>query len=69
MKMFISFFQNAKKSMAEKIIKDPELKEMAHRYIDAQTDFANMMIDNYECGMKYTFDKMSKVTPNEQKSV
>lgn len=61
----MNYFQNAKKNMANKIIKDPELNEMAHKYIDAQTQFANMLFDNTECMMKYSFDKMAKGTNNE----
>lgn len=60
MKMAMNYFQSAKKSMTNKIIKDPELNEMAHKYIDAQTQFANMLLDNTERMMKYTFDKMAK---------
>lgn len=60
MKMVMNYFQSAKKSMTDKIIKDPELNEMAHKYIDAQTQFANMLLDNSECMMKYSFDKMAK---------
>lgn len=65
MKTVMNYFQNAKKNMANKIIKDPELNEMAHKYIDAQTQFANMLFDNTECMMKYSFDKMAKGTNNE----
>lgn len=60
MKMAMNYFQSAKKSMTNKIIKDPELNEMAHKYIDAQTQFANMLLDNTERMMKYAFDKMAK---------
>jgi hypothetical protein len=60
MKMVMNYFQSAKKSLTDKIIKDPELNEMAHKYIDAQTQFANMLLENSECMMKYSFDKMAK---------
>lgn len=66
MKMFMNYIQSAKKTMTDKVIKDPELNEMAHKYIDAQTQFANMLFDNSECMMKYSFDKMAKGTTNEQ---
>jgi hypothetical protein len=66
MKMAINYLQSAKKSMTNKIIKDPELNEMAHKYIDAQTQFANMLMDNTECMLKYSFDKMAKDLKNEQ---
>lgn len=60
MKMFINYVQSTKKSMTDRIIKDPELNEMAHKYIEAQTQFANMLLDNTESMMKYSFDKMRK---------
>ena len=60
MKMFVSYIQSTKKTFTDKIIKDPELNKMAHDYIEAQTQFANMLIDNSEGMMKHTFDKMAK---------
>jgi hypothetical protein len=66
MKMFINYIQSTKKTMTDRIIKDPELNDMAHKYIEAQTQFANMLLDNTECMMKYSFDKMAKETANEQ---
>lgn len=65
MKMVMNYFQSAKKGMTDKIIKDPELNDMAHKYIDAQTQFANMLLDNSECMMKFTFDKMAKGSTND----
>jgi len=66
MKMLVNYFQSAKKGMTDKIIKDPELNAMAHKYIEAQTQFATMLLDNTENMMKYNFDKMSKGAKNEQ---
>lgn len=66
MKMFINYIQSTKKTMTDRVIKDPELNDMAHKYIEAQTQFANMLLDNTECMMKYSFDKMAKETANEQ---
>ena len=66
MKMLVNYFQSAKKSMTDKVIKDPELNAMAHKFIDAQTQFATMLLDNTENMMKYNFDKMSKGAKNEQ---
>jgi hypothetical protein len=60
MKMLVNYFQSAKKGMTDKVIKDPELNAMAHKYIEAQTQFATMLLDNTENMMKYNFDKMSK---------
>ena len=64
--MLVNYFQSAKKGMTDKIIKDPELNAMAHKYIEAQTQFATMLLDNTENMMKYNFDKMSKGAKNEQ---
>ena len=66
MKMFINYIQSTKKAMTDRVIKDPELNTMAHEYIEAQTQFANMILDNTECMMKYSFNKMAKETANEQ---
>ena len=66
MKMFINYIQSTKKAMTDRVIKDPELNTMAHKYIEAQTQFANMILDNTECMMKYSFNKMAKETANEQ---
>jgi len=64
--MLVNYFQSAKKGMTDKVIKDPELNAMAHKYIEAQTQFATMLLDNTENMMKYNFDKMSKGAKNEQ---
>jgi hypothetical protein len=60
MKMMVNYFQQTKKTLTNTVIKDPELNEMAHKYIDAQTQFANMLLDNTENMMKFSFDKMAK---------
>lgn len=67
MKMFVNYFQNAKSDMTNRIIQDEQLREAAHNYIKAQTNFAHMLLDNTESMMKYTFDMMAKgVKKNEQ---
>ena len=66
MKMIVNYFQQAKKTLTNTVIKDPELNAMAHKYIEAQTQFATMLLDNTENMMKYNFDKMSKGAKNEQ---
>mgnify|MGYP000167241834 CR=1 FL=1 len=66
MKMFINYFQSVKKGMTDRVIQDPELNAMAHKYIESQTQFANMLLDNSECMMKFSFDKMAKGSTNEQ---
>ena len=67
MKMFINYIQSAKKSMTDRVIQDPELNAMAHKYIEAQTQFANMLLDNSECMMKFSLDKMTKGSYNDTK--
>ena len=64
--MMVNYLQQTKKNLTNKIIKDSELNDMAHKYIEAQTQFANMLIDNTECMLKYSFDKMAKDVKNEQ---
>jgi hypothetical protein len=66
MKIIVNYFQQAKKTFTNTVIKDPELNAMAHKYIEAQTQFATMLLDNTENMMKYNFDKMSKGAKNEQ---
>lgn len=66
MKMFINYIQSAKKSMTNRVIQDPELNAMAHKYIEAQTQFANMLVDNAECMMKYSLNNITRVNKNEQ---
>ena len=65
MKMFITYFQGMKKDFTNKVIKDPELNKAAHNFIQAQTDFAYMLLDNTECVMKHSFNNMSKGTKND----
>jgi hypothetical protein len=66
MKIFVSYIQSTKKTLTDKVIKDPELNKMAHTYIESQTQFANMLIDNTESMMKYGFDKMAKGVKNDK---
>jgi len=54
---FIDAIQSTKKGVFKQIIKDPELQRVADRYIDAQTDFANMLIANTIAMARYSFEK------------
>ena len=70
MKRFINYIQNAKSDMTNRVIQDPELRTAANKYIEAQTQFAHMLVDNTEAMLKYTFNNMQKGTKNDtQKSL
>lgn len=57
---YIDSFQNTKKIVADQIFKDPALNKAAHAYIDAQTQFAKMAINNTIDMAKYSVDSVSK---------
>jgi len=58
---YIESFQNTKKIVADQIFKDTALNKAAHAYIDAQTQFAKMAINNTIEVAKYSVDSVSKV--------
>jgi hypothetical protein len=58
---YMESFQNTKKIVADQIFKDPALNKAAHAYIDAQTQFAKMAINNTIDMVKYSVDSVSKV--------
>ena len=43
---FIDSFQGAKKAFTDTVIKEPTLNKAAHAYIDAQTAFAKVLVNN-----------------------
>ena len=57
---YIESFQNTKKIVADQIFKDPALNKAAHAYIDAQTQFAKMAVNNTIDMAKYSVDSVSK---------
>jgi hypothetical protein len=57
---FIDTIQSTKKGVFKQIIQDPELQRVADRYINAQTDFANMLVKNTIDVAKYSFDKATE---------
>jgi len=62
-KFYIEQFQHTKKLVGDQMFKDqPELKEAAERYLDAQTQYAEMIVDNSIAMMKYTVDQFSAVS-------
>jgi len=57
---YIESFQNTKKIVTDQIFKDPALNKAAHAYIDAQTQFAMMAVNNTIDMAKYSVDTVSK---------
>jgi hypothetical protein len=58
---FIDTFQSTKKVVANQIFKDSRLNKAATDYIDAQTAFAKMMVNNTVDMAKYSVESISKV--------
>ena len=56
---FIDTLQATKKSVFNRIIQDEELRAVADRYLDAQTEFAKMIVRNTIDLAKYSVDKFS----------
>jgi hypothetical protein len=54
---FIDTIQSTKRSVFNRIIQDEELRQVADRYLDAQTDFAKMIVRNTIDLAKYSVDK------------
>ena len=45
--------------MTDQVIVDPILNKAAHNFIDAQRDFAKMLINNHYIISKYSMDSMT----------
>ncbi len=58
---FIESFQSTKKLVTDQVFKDPALNKAAHAYIDAQTQFAKMVVNNTIDMTKYSVESVSKV--------
>ena len=56
---FIDTIQSTKRSVFNRIIQDENLQKVASRYLDAQTDFAKMLVRNTIDLAKYSVDKLS----------
>jgi len=60
---YIDQFQATKKIVADQIFKDqPELQEVAVKFIDTQTAFAKMLVDNTVTVNKFFWDKATAFT-------
>ena len=53
---YIDSVQNSKKMVANYIFKDATLNKAAHSYIDAQTKFAKIVVDNTINAAKYSVE-------------
>ena len=58
---YIDSLQSTKKIVTDQIFKDPALNKAAHSYIDAQTQFAKMAVNNTIDMVKYSVETVSKV--------
>ena len=60
---YIDQFQATKKIVADQIFKDqPELQEVAVKFVDAQTAFAKMLVDNTVTVNKFFWDKVTSLS-------
>lgn len=58
---FIETFQGTKKAITNEVFKDPTLNKAAHAYIDAQTAFAKVLVNNAIEMTRYSVDSLSTV--------
>ncbi len=65
---YINSFQSLKHDFTNKAITDPTLNKVANDFIDAQTAWANMVVNNTTTITKYYFDKQSDILyPQKEK--
>lgn len=58
---YIDSFQGTKKALTNAVITDPTLNKAAHAYIDAQTAFAKVLVNNTIDISRTAFDSATKV--------
>jgi hypothetical protein len=58
---FIDTFQGAKKAVTNAVFRDKILNKAAHSYIDAQTAFAKVLVNNTIEMTRYSVDSVSSV--------
>jgi hypothetical protein len=59
---YIDQFQATKKIVADQIFKDqPELRDVAINYVDSQTQFAKMIVDNTVAVNKFFWDNVTSL--------
>jgi hypothetical protein len=54
---FIDTIQSAKRSVFNRVIQDENLQRVANRYLEAQTEFAKMLVLNAIDLAKYSLDQ------------
>jgi len=59
---YINSFQSLKHDFTNKVITDTTLNKVANDFIDAQTAWANMVVNNTTTITKYCFDKQSDIS-------
>lgn len=65
---YINSFQSIKQDFTNKVITDTTLNKVANNYINAQTAWAKMVVDNTTTVTKYFFDKQSDIFyPSKEK--
>ena len=65
---YINSFQSLKHDFTNKVITDTTLNKVANDFIDAQTAWANMVVNNTTTIAKYCFDKQSDILyPQKEK--
>ena len=60
LEFYIDNFQSTKKLITNQVFTDPKLNKAAHKFIDAQTQFAKMLVQNTIDMSKYSVDGFSE---------
>ena len=56
----LDVIQQVKKNLTDRIIKDPILNKSTHNFINSQTQFAKMLVNNFTDISKYYVDSQTK---------
>ena len=67
--IYIDMFQETKRVVTNQVFKDPTLNKAAQDYINAQTAFAKMLVNNAIDLSQYSVDSISKVLFPQEKEV
>lgn len=64
---YIDAFQLTKKTLTDRIITDTQLNKAANKFIEAQTTFAKMLVQNTENITKYFIESQCNIWfPNKE---
>lgn len=55
---FIDTLQSVKKTVFHRIVSDPDLRQVGDRFINTQTEFAKMLVENSIAMVKYSLDRI-----------